>query len=106
MKGAFVAAAALLGAVDAAIHKLPIKKISIEEQLTYANIDQQAKHISQKYMGIRPESHKEEMFKELSMHTSDEGHTVPVQNFLNAQCKYTCVSSMIVNQSSQLYRLL
>jgi len=87
MKGAIVAAAALLGAVDAAIHKLPLQKVSLTEQLTYANIDQQKKHLGQKYMGIRPESHAGEMFRETSIHTGDEGHTVPVQNFLNAQCK-------------------
>jgi len=87
MKGAILAAAALLGAVDAATHSLPLKKVSLTEQLTYANIDQQARHLGQKYMGVKSESHINEMFKETSVHTSDEGHTVPVQNFLNAQCK-------------------
>jgi len=85
MKGAFVAAATMLGAVDAAIHKLPLKKVSLTEQLAYANVDQQARHLGQKYMGIRPESHINEMFKETSVHSSEKGHTVPVQNFLNAQ---------------------
>ncbi|KAH8595269.1 putative vacuolar protease A [Bisporella sp. PMI_857] len=85
MKGAFVAAAALLGAVDAAKHTLPLKKVSLTEQLAYANVDQQARHLGQKYMGIRPDSHVKEMFKETSIHSSDKGHTVPVQNFLNAQ---------------------
>ncbi|KAG9241045.1 putative vacuolar protease A [Calycina marina] len=85
MKGAIIAAAALLGAVDAAIHSLPLKKVSLTEQLAYANIGEQARHLGQKYMGVRPKSHSQEMFKENSIHTGDKGHTVPVQNFLNAQ---------------------
>jgi len=84
MKGAIVAAAVLLGAVDAAIHKLPLQKVSLTEQLTHASIDQQKKHLGQKYMGVRPDSHAGEMFRETSIHP-DGGHTVPVQNFLNAQ---------------------
>jgi saccharopepsin len=86
MKGAIAAAAVLLGTANAGIHKLPLKKISLSEQLAYANIDTHAKHLGQKYMGIRPQSHIDEMFKETSIH-EEGGHKVPVSNFLNAQCK-------------------
>lgn len=41
--------------------------------------------LGQKYMGIRPEKHAEEMFRETSVH-QDGGHLIPVENFLNAQC--------------------
>jgi saccharopepsin len=41
-------------------------------------------HLGQKYMGIRPQWNKEEMFKDTSI-KPDAGHPVPVSNFLNAQ---------------------
>lgn len=86
MKGAVFAAATLLGSVSAGIHKLPLKKVSLSEQLAGASIDAHVKHLGQKYMGIRPESQAQEMFRETSVH-EDGGHTVPVSNFLNAQCQ-------------------
>lgn len=86
MKGAIFAAAvaAAVGSASAAVHTLPLKKVSLTEQLTHANIPEQARALGQKYMGIRPESHREEMFKDTQIHP-DGGHTVPVANFLNAQ---------------------
>jgi saccharopepsin len=41
--------------------------------------------LGQKYMGIRPQSHVEEMFKDTSVKPEKGGHSVPVSNFLNAQ---------------------
>jgi saccharopepsin len=41
--------------------------------------------LGQKYMGVRPQKHADEMFKETSMH-AEAGHPVAVSNFLNAQC--------------------
>jgi len=86
MKGAIIAAtvAAAVGSVSAGIHKMPLKKVSLTEQLAYANIPQQARALGQKYMGIRPETHSEEMFKDTQF-KGEGGHTVPVANFLNAQ---------------------
>jgi saccharopepsin len=86
MKGAFFAAASLLGAVNAGVHKMPLKKISLTEQLAMSNVDTMGKHLGQKYMGIRPQSHIEEMFKDTAIH-DEKDHSVPVENFLNAQCK-------------------
>ena len=86
MKTAVFAAAALLGSVSGAIHKLPLKKVPLSEQLAGASIDPHVKHLGQKYMGIRPENQMEEMFRETSIHT-EGGHVVPVSNFLNAQCQ-------------------
>jgi saccharopepsin len=48
------------------------------------NIEDHARALGQKYMGIRPSRHSEEMFKQ-APHTSS-GHNVLVDNFLNAQC--------------------
>lgn len=87
MKGAIIAAATLLSSASAGIHKLPLKKVSLSEQLATANIDTHVKHLGQKYMGVRPQSHADEMFKETSIHEDGSDHTVPVSNFLNAQCK-------------------
>ncbi|KAG4421385.1 Vacuolar protease A [Cadophora malorum] len=85
MKGAIIATATLLGSASAGIHKLPLKKVSLSDQLATANIDAHVKHLGQKYMGIRPQSHADEMFKEASIHEDKAGHSVPVSNFLNAQ---------------------
>jgi len=86
MKGPLIAAAALLGSVSAGVHKMPLKKVSLSEQLATANIDTQVKHLGQKYMGIRPEHHEQEMFKDTAIH-DEKHHPVPVSNFLNAQCE-------------------
>jgi len=83
MKAAFIAAT-LLGSVSAGVHKMPLKKVSLSEQLDMANIDAHVKHLGQKYMGIRPQSHADEMFKDTAIH-EEGGHPVPVSNFLNAQ---------------------
>ncbi|TAQ87633.1 hypothetical protein B7494_g4061 [Chlorociboria aeruginascens] len=85
MKGALFAAATLLSSVSAGVHKMPLKKISLSDQLAMANIDTHVKHLGQKYMGIRPENHASEMFKETSFHSENGDHSVPVSNFLNAQ---------------------
>jgi len=85
MKGALFAAATLLSSVSAGVHKMPLKKVSLSEQLAGANIDTHVKHLGQKYMGVRPQAHAEEMFKETSIHQDGPDHTVPVSNFLNAQ---------------------
>ncbi|CAD6455198.1 5d4184e6-48fe-4fa0-84c5-236fc4abf3ab [Sclerotinia trifoliorum] len=85
MKGAFLAAASLLGSASAGVHKMPLKKVSLSEQLATANMDTHVKHLGQKYMGVRPQSHASEMFKETSVHLEGGDHAVPVSNFLNAQ---------------------
>jgi saccharopepsin len=86
MKGSIITAASLLGVASAAIHRMPLKKVPLSEQLETANIDAHVKHLGQKYMGVRPATHADEMFKDTSMHV-DKGHNVPVSNFMNAQCR-------------------
>jgi len=84
MKGSLFTAASLLGAASAGIHRMPLKKIPLHEQLESANIDAHVKHLGQKYMGVRPDTHADEMFKDTSVH-ADKEHVVPVSNFMNAQ---------------------
>ena len=87
----FAASAALVGSANCGVHKLKLDKIPLSEQLEHADIAAHAKSLynkyaGQKYMGIRPESHKDEMFRDTSIHLDAEDHAVPVTNFLNAQC--------------------
>lgn len=78
-----LAAGSLLGSASAGVHKMKLKKIPLSEQLEYANFQDQAKALGQKYLGIRRTTHLEEVFK-ASVH-ADGDHPVPVSNFLNAQ---------------------
>jgi len=64
---------------------MKLKKVPLSEQLTYASIDDHVQAIGQKYMGIRPQQHQNEMFKDTSLHAEKSDHLVPVSNFLNAQ---------------------
>jgi len=52
----------------------------------YANIEAHGRQLGQKYLGVRPNAHIKELFKDTSIHDKD-GHPVPVSNFLNAQCE-------------------
>ncbi|OCK82776.1 aspartyl proteinase [Lepidopterella palustris CBS 459.81] len=78
-----LAAGTLLGSATAGVHKMKLKKIPLSEQLEYTNFQDQAKALGQKYLGIRPTTHLEEVFKAVVV--SDGEHAVPVSNFLNAQ---------------------
>ena len=89
--GILLAATGLAGLVNGGVHTLKLQKVPLSEQLEHADITTQAKglykkYAGQKFMGVRPESHKEEMFKETSIHLDHDDHPVPVSNFLNAQC--------------------
>lgn len=86
MKNAlFLAASALLGSTSAGVHKMKLQKIPLSEQLEHADINHHVKALGQKYMGVRPQGHAEEMFKETSIHLEKDPHPVPISNFLNAQ---------------------
>ena len=89
--GIILAAAGLASLAHGSVHTLKLQKIPLSEQLEHADITTQAnslykKYAGQKFMGIRPDSHKEEMFKDTSIHLDQDDHPVPVSNFLNAQC--------------------
>ncbi|KAK2754011.1 Vacuolar protease A [Arachnomyces sp. PD_36] len=85
MKSSILAVGAvLLGCSSAKVHKLKLNKVPLSEQLESNNIDSHVRSLGQKYMGIRPSMHEEELFRDTSIHT-DKGHDVLVDNFLNAQ---------------------
>ncbi|RPB21476.1 Asp-domain-containing protein [Terfezia boudieri ATCC MYA-4762] len=80
-----LAATTLLGTSMAGIHKMPLKKIPLSEQLAHHDIPTQMKHLGQKYMGIRPSQHEEQIFKTEDFEIEGGGNVVPINNFLNAQ---------------------
>jgi len=82
MKAALISALLASGA-SAGVHHMKLKKVPLSEQLQYANLQQQARSLGQKYMGIKPETHIEQVFK--APYIADGTHPVPVSNFLNAQ---------------------
>lgn len=79
----FLAAGSLLGSANAGVHKMKLKKVPLSEQLQYASFQEQAKALGQKYMGVKPQTHMEQVFK--APYIADGSHPVPVSNFLNAQ---------------------
>ncbi|KAF2402343.1 cellular aspartic protease [Trichodelitschia bisporula] len=84
MRSSFaLAASALLGSASAGVHKMKLQKHSLSDQLQFSNINDHVRGLGQKYMGIRPASHIDEMFRDTSI--KDASHPVPVSNFLNAQ---------------------
>ncbi|KAH9843472.1 Vacuolar protease A [Teratosphaeria destructans] len=86
MKRTIAFAAALAGSASAGVHKMPLKKVPLSEQLEYANMGDHMHALGQKYMGVRPQgNHEKEMFRETSIDPNKDGHSVPVSNFLNAQ---------------------
>jgi len=84
MKSALIAAAALAGSAHAGVHRMKLQKISLEEQLAGASIEQQVQALGQKYLGARPLSRADYMFNTQAPQVK-EGHPVPVSNFMNAQ---------------------
>jgi saccharopepsin len=78
-----LAAGSLATSASAGVHKMKLNKVPLSEQLKYANFQEQAHALGQKYMGIKHESHIEQVFK--APYVADGTHPVPVTNFLNAQ---------------------
>jgi len=81
---AILMASALAGSAFAGTHKMSLKKVPLSEQLSMNDISTQMKHLGQKYLGLRPDRLKEEMFKTENFDMTG-GHVVPINNFLNAQ---------------------
>ncbi|GAB7360953.1 hypothetical protein MBLNU230_g0936t1 [Neophaeotheca triangularis] len=84
MKSTLLTSALTVAGASAAVHKFPLKKIPLSEQLEGANIGEHVQGLGQKYMGIRPQGHIDEMFRDTSI-KPEKGHPVAVSNFLNAQ---------------------
>ncbi|KAL8721344.1 MAG: hypothetical protein Q9225_001956 [Loekoesia sp. 1 TL-2023] len=79
-----LAAGALLGLAEAGVHKMKLQKVPLSEQLEHTDLASHARALGQKYMGIRPQTHADEMFRDTAIH-DEHSHPVPVSNFLNAQ---------------------
>ncbi|KAF3942118.1 Saccharopepsin [Dactylella cylindrospora] len=73
-------AAGFAGFASAGVHRMPLKKIPIEEQLISQSIQTQAQALNQKYMGARQGNNR--LF---SSEINTDDHTLPVENFMNAQ---------------------
>jgi len=84
MKNTLIVAGLAASASAGGVHKMKLQKVPLSEQLSNANIGDHVKALGQKYMGIRPEQHIDEMFKDTSVKDGN-AHPVPVSNFLNAQ---------------------
>lgn len=50
-------------------------------------IETQMRHLGQKYLGARPETHAQAVFQGGNTHISKD-HPLPISNFMNAQCSY------------------
>jgi len=86
MKSALLfAASALAGSAVAGVHRMPLKKVPLSDQLAHADIDTQMRALGQKYLGIRPKQHADHMFSVSKDFDISGGHAIPVNNFLNAQ---------------------
>lgn len=82
------ALAALLGTAAAGVHKMKLEKVPLDQQLQAASMTDQVKALrhkySQKFMG----GPSEDIFKHTAIDLEKDPHNVPVENFLNAQCKH------------------
>ncbi|KAK3709979.1 aspartic proteinase precursor [Vermiconidia calcicola] len=90
MKGsALIASALAAGSANAGVHKMPLKKIPLSQQLEHTNIADHVQALGQKYMGARPDKYIEQLLSEeedeYSILPEKNKHAVPVDNFLNAQ---------------------
>jgi len=91
-----LAASSLIGSAMAGIHRMPLRKVPLSDQLVSSyraenlqgalltallqsghDIDSQVRALGQKYMGIRPQKHEEGMFNTQEI-DGKKGHLVPV----------------------------
>jgi hypothetical protein len=82
MKG-FAIVPALLCVTSAVMHRIPLQKVPLEDQLSAAKIGRHMSVLKHKYTQkfMAP---TEDIFYEQSVNS--DPHNVPVENFLNAQC--------------------
>ena len=59
-------------------------------------IDAQIRGLSQKYMGGRPDTHADAMFK-TDVANAESNHPIPVSNFMNAQCMYPKIYTYVLH---------
>lgn len=81
--GILAASSLLAGSALGAIHKLPLQKVPLSEQLTAYDIDSQVRALGQKYMALYSKQQNNK-FSQQDVGSSGGVH-LPVENFLNAQ---------------------
>lgn len=86
MKTTLIAASALLGSATAGVHHMKLEKIPLEQQFASASVQDHIRALHQKYSQKFLSSQTEDIFQHTSIDI-DGRHDVPVENFLNAQCK-------------------
>lgn len=86
MRTTLIAASALLGSAAAGVHNLKLEKVPLEQQFAAAGIRQHARALEHKYSQKFMNAKTEDIFQDTSIRP-DGGFDVPVENFLNAQCK-------------------
>jgi saccharopepsin len=95
------ALAALLGTAAAGVHKMKLEKVPLDQQLQAASITDHMKALrhkySQKFMG----GPTEDIFKHTAIDLEKDPHSVPIENFLNAQCRRSrncpsCLSTRVL----------
>lgn len=70
-----------------------LRSLTLLSSQEYADFTTHARALGQKYqkfMGLGPSAHREEMFRDTALHADRDLHPVPVSNFLNAQCTLQC----------------
>jgi len=97
MKNTLIAASALLGSASAAVHHMKLEKIPLDQQFKTASIQEHVRALGHKYSQKFMNAETEDIFKHTAINT-DGGFDVPVENFLNAQCKIHVSINIIVHR--------
>lgn len=87
MKASLITAALLLGSTEAAVHKMKLNKVPLEEQLASVPVEAQVQQLGQKYMGTPYAGVRDHSDAVFNTHVvrPEGGHPVPISNFMNAQ---------------------
>lgn len=94
MKTTLIAASALLGSATAGVHHMKLEKIPLDQQFAAASVQDHVKALGHKYSQKFLNAQTEDIFQDTSIRP-DGHHDVPVENFLNAQCKQLLKTSAI-----------
>lgn len=86
MKTTVIAASALLGSATAGVHHMKLEKIPLDQQFQAASVQEHVRALGHKYSQKFMNAETEDIFKHTAIGI-DGGFDVPVENFLNAQCK-------------------
>lgn len=106
MRSTLITASALLGSAAAGVHHMKLEKVPLDQQFAAASVKDHVRALGQKYSQKFMNAKTEDIFRDTSIH-ADGGFDVPVENFLNAQCKLRrYVSRSILKSLQTLPRLV